>query len=126
MTVLRRCLLSVRGDKMINKLKSTSGESIAETLVAVLISAFALLMLAGTINTASRLITGSQTKLEEYYSKNNELADVSASRMGTSVSISGRTTDSINISEAFSAVPYKKIDKSDSSIVGSKKLIAYG
>ena len=124
MTVLRRCLLSVRGDKMINKLKSTSGESIAETLVAVLISAFALLMLAGTINTASRLITGSQTKLEEYYSKNNELADVSASRMGTSVSISGRTTDSINISEAFSAVPYKKIDKS--SIIGSKNLIAYG
>lgn len=59
---------------VIIKLKSTSGESIAETLVAVLIAAFALLMLAGTINSASNLITKSKTKLNAYYEKNNALS----------------------------------------------------
>ena len=55
------------------KLKSNTGESIAETLVAVLIAAFALLMLAGTINTASSLITKSQDTLDEYYRANNAM-----------------------------------------------------
>lgn len=62
-------------NKVSNKLKSTSGESIAETLVAVLISAFALLMLAGTVNTASNLITNSQASLKSYYKDYNDLAD---------------------------------------------------
>ena len=61
------------------KLKSTSGESIAETLVAVLISAFALLMLAGTINTASNLITKGQDSMEKYYEESNELAEADIS-----------------------------------------------
>ena len=58
---------------VMNKLKSSSGESIAETLVSVLIAAFALLMLAGTINTASNLITKSQDTLKQYYTANNKL-----------------------------------------------------
>ncbi len=58
---------------ILNKLKSNSGESIAETLVAVLISALALLMLAGTINTASNLITKSQNTLKDYYQLNSKV-----------------------------------------------------
>lgn len=72
------------------KLKSTSGESIAETLVAVLISAFALLMLAGTINTASNLITKGQESMETYYEESNELAEAdNSSKNYTIVSNTG-------------------------------------
>ena len=60
---------------MKNKLKSNDGESIAETLVAVLIAAFALLMLAGTVNTSSNLITKSQNTLKEYYESENNLEE---------------------------------------------------
>jgi len=60
--------------RIVRKLKNNSGESIAETLVAVLIAAFALLMLAGTINTASNLITNSKNRLKVYYDENNRLA----------------------------------------------------
>lgn len=66
----------------LNKLKSNSGESIAETLVAVLIAAFALLMLAGTINTSSNLITRSQETMNDYYAKNNAVEERAASASG--------------------------------------------
>ena len=56
-----------------SKLKSRIGESIAETLVAVLIAAFALLMLAGTVNTSSNLVINSRNKLNEYYEYNNKV-----------------------------------------------------
>ena len=55
------------------KIKNNSGESIAETLVAVLIAAFALLMLAGTVNTSTNLITRIQNKLEAYYKADNSI-----------------------------------------------------
>ena len=60
-------------NKILLKIKSNSGESIAETLVAVLIAAVGLLMLAGTINTASNLITKSQNTLNTYYKANNRI-----------------------------------------------------
>ena len=53
--------------KMIQKLKSTSGESITETLVAILISSFALLMLAGAITTGFRIIETSKATMNRYY-----------------------------------------------------------
>lgn len=56
-----------------NKIKNNSGESLAETLIAVLISSVALLMLAVMINTASNLIIKSQKLLDEYYVLNNKV-----------------------------------------------------
>ena len=81
--------------QMLKKLRSNSGESIAETLVAVLIAALALLMLAGTINTASRLITRSKTALDAYYTENNKLSEHSSSNSsGTStVTVSSGAAD---------------------------------
>ncbi len=106
---------------MINKLKSTSGESIAETLVAVLIAAFALLMLAGSVNTSSNLITQSQSKLEEYYSKNNTLVEETTSTKGViEVTVSGS-----GISEKWSGVPYYQLTNNESSVLGSKNLVSY-
>ncbi|MBQ6346431.1 MAG: hypothetical protein IJI71_02600 [Clostridia bacterium] len=50
-----------------SKIRSISGESIGETLVALLISALALLMLAGAIGSASKIVTRNKTAMDEYY-----------------------------------------------------------
>ena len=55
------------------KLGSKSGESISETMVSVLISALALVMLAGAVSTASHVITESKDKLSSYYDNNEKI-----------------------------------------------------
>jgi len=60
---------------MTKKLRSISGESIAETLIALLISALALVMLAGAISTVARLVTTSNAKMAEYYAADSDLAE---------------------------------------------------
>ncbi len=50
-----------------NKLRSRAGESIGETLVALLIAALALLMLAGAVSSASKIVTRNKAAMEEYY-----------------------------------------------------------
>ncbi len=73
---------------MIKKLKSRSGESIAETLVAVLIAALALLMLAGTINSSSNMITKSSSALDAYYQANNAVENRTDSAGSSTVTVS--------------------------------------
>ena len=53
--------------RVFRKLNSRAGESIAETLIALLISALALLMLAGAISAAARVVTTSKVAMDEYY-----------------------------------------------------------
>ena len=50
-----------------HKLHSQAGESIGETLIAVLISALALVILAGAIGAATRIITRSNAAVKEHY-----------------------------------------------------------
>lgn len=57
------------------RLKGRAGESIAETLVALLISALALVMLAGAIGSAARIIHESNEVVETQYN-NAEHPDV--------------------------------------------------
>ena len=56
---------------MREKLRSCSGESIAETLFALLISSLALLMLAGAIQASVNVIEKSRTAMGTYYERNN-------------------------------------------------------
>ena len=69
------------------KLRSTSGESIAETLIALLISSVGLVMLASMITASARLITKSKSAMESYYGANNYLEsrgeDAAAGSAGT-------------------------------------------
>lgn len=61
--------------RLINsKLSSTAGESLAETLVSLLISALALVMLAGVITASTRIVSNSRDKLNRYYDSNEKLA----------------------------------------------------
>ena len=50
-----------------SKLKSRSGETLAETLIAVLISALALVLLLTMITGSSRLIQNGEDKMKEMY-----------------------------------------------------------
>lgn len=57
------------------KLRGRAGETIAETLVALLISALALLMLAGAVSAGVRIIEQSNNVLYQYYEGNNNLVN---------------------------------------------------
>ncbi len=100
---------------VINKLKSNSGESIAETLVAVLIAAVALLMLAGTVNTASNLISNSQDKLKQYYEANNNLEQRNGGTLGKKVTISGAGT--LLDGNSYSATTYENNELKSGAVI---------
>lgn len=70
------------------KLLSQSGESIAETLVALLISALALMMLAGAIGAANRIITQSEKVMRNYYTANNIMIAGDASAKAGELTVS--------------------------------------
>ena len=61
---------------MIRKLKSKKGESLAETMIAVLISALGLLMLASMIEHGSRLIAQSNNTIQTYVREENEIIEL--------------------------------------------------
>ena len=100
-----------------HKLKSRAGETLSETLVAVLISALALTMLAGAITSSANAVEKSRKKLDTYYSANEELiaggveggsqADgaESAVSSGTLTVTVSSTDTGINITES-ETVPY--------------------
>lgn len=77
--------------RMMKKLRSRAGESIGETLVALLISSLALVMLAGAIGAAARMVTRSKTAMEAYYATDKGMVERAASAgAGTgSVALSG-------------------------------------
>lgn len=60
--------------RIIKKMRGKVGESIGETLVALLISSLALLMLAGAISASTRVITASKAAMQAYYEENNKIA----------------------------------------------------
>ncbi len=62
--------------KLLEKLRSRRGESIAEVLVAMLISAVALVMLASMIASSGRMIRRSRESMENYDAANNVLASM--------------------------------------------------
>ena len=104
----------IRG-KVKTKLRSSRGESISETLVAVLISALALVMLAGAIATASRLVTSSRTKLGRYYDSNNAMVTMEHPNGYVDITISDGTK-----SVLLSSVPY-----AHNTVFASNPVVAY-
>lgn len=60
---------------LIRKCRNQSGETIAETLIALLVSALALTMLAGSITTATKVAESSDKTLKQYYAVTNTVAE---------------------------------------------------
>ena len=78
------------------KLRSHSGETFAETLVALLVAALALTMLAGAMAASSTLVSKSREKLDRYYSAEEEALNAESSDTGNPVGKEG----SISIRES--------------------------
>ena len=55
-------------NRIMKKLRGIAGESIGETLVALLIAALALLMLAGAVSSAGKIVTRNRENMKTYYS----------------------------------------------------------
>lgn len=62
--------LNISKSKIVEKLRKRGGETIAETLIALLIAALALTMLAGAISVSSSIVTKSRNTLRTYYETN--------------------------------------------------------
>lgn len=60
----------MKNSRLMKKLNSRAGESIGETLVALIIASLALFMLAGAITASSKAIVKSKTQLDRYYTAN--------------------------------------------------------
>ena len=58
--------------KALAKLKNKSGETIAEVLVALLVSSLGLVILASMINASTNIIAKSRSLMEEYYTEKAE------------------------------------------------------
>lgn len=67
----------------IRKIRNRAGETIAETLIALLIAALALVMLAAAISTVSGIITRSSDKIDKYYDENENLVKGSGDSGGS-------------------------------------------
>ncbi|MBQ9064486.1 MAG: hypothetical protein IJ123_03470 [Blautia sp.] len=65
------------------KLAGISGETIAETLVALLIAALALTMLAGAMSSSLKMVTKSRNKLNDYNTKTESMTGMSTAADGT-------------------------------------------
>ena len=102
------------GKRGLKKLKSRAGESIAETLVALLISALALLMLAGAVSSAARVVTGSSNKLKQYYAADRNLA-----------THSGTNTCEISIKSDTVSQTVEDVKYYENTTLGSTKVVAY-
>ncbi len=66
----------MKNKKALRKLKNNSGESLAETLISLLIAAVALVMLAATIAASAGIISKGRNKLNDYYSENEKSAGI--------------------------------------------------
>jgi len=99
-----------------HKLKSCAGESIGETLVALLISALALVMLAGAISSTARMITVSDTKMGEYYEGDNVLVQQAAS---------GGTASTITITDSEGTTETRSVNCYTNAAFASKPVVAY-
>lgn len=107
--------------KIIGKLNSQTGESLAETLVALLISAVALVMLAGVMSAAGSVISSSRNKLKAYYEATNEkLVNRSGETAGSnSVTISDSGGTSV-ISIQYDSITYYK-----NTVFSQTPIVAY-
>lgn len=66
------------------KLRSRAGETIAETLVALLVGTLALMILAGMITATANIIRTSEEKMDDYYEECAKLATFNAESGGGS------------------------------------------
>lgn len=101
------------------KTKNHSGETIAETLVALLISSIALMMLASMINSTVNLVTKSEAKMRDYYTLNAELENSAESEDTFTITIIPQNESDSKLNMSVDGVHYQ------TNNLFSKTVVAY-
>ena len=103
------------------KLSSQRGETIAEVLVALLVSAMGMMMLAGMVFASGKMITKSRASMSEYIGKENTLS--ARSGVGTagtvSFTVNGDETRLTDGSGSDLSVTYSR------ETLGNRTIISY-
>ena len=99
--------------KIIRKLQSKAGDSIAEVLIALLISSLALVMLASMISSSANMITKSKSNMDDYYSKMNALASSSNATVDITIQMG-------SVSETVSGVSCYVDDSDNETFISYK------
>lgn len=81
----------------IRKLKSNSGESIAEVLIAATVIALGFLMLASMMGSSAKMIRNSEEYYEEYIDSKNKVEEPSVSGKKESLKLQDDVTFEWNI-----------------------------
>ena len=71
--------------KIKKRIHTQAGESIAETLIALLLASLALVMLASMIQSTSSIVIKSKNKMDEYYTANVRLENPNQSGLKISI-----------------------------------------
>jgi len=109
--------------RILRKVKSRAGETIAEVLVALLISSVALVMLASMIASTTNMVTRSKDRMDDYYNANEELEkQIGAGDVSFSIRISdeGSSASEPSVNVTIEGIPGFKND------VLGKTVYAYG
>lgn len=107
------------------KLRGRGGETFAETLIALLISSLALVMLAAAISASSRIVTTSRTTLTAYYADENSLAMRAGSASATTITLSIRQTNVSGENAWNNGVSYVGASCYSNSGLGGNTVYAY-
>ena len=81
-----------RENYILRKLRANKGESLAETLVAALITALAALLFATMMTSSTRIISKSEVTMDSYY---EELSTQSKAAPGEDKTLTFRSSDDI-------------------------------
>lgn len=112
----------MRNSEILNKFRNRRGESIAETLVAMLVIAVALIMFASMVMSSSNLVNTSKTTFQDNYDIKNA-AEEGDGDVDAEVLISGQinnsdTEDGISFSYEISTnESVKAVTDDDGSIL---------
>ena len=77
-------------ERLLKKLRSRAGESISETLVALLIASLALVMLAGMISSTVSMVSRSEKTMAEYYA--NDILETGSGTETVTITIQDANT----------------------------------
>ena len=106
-------------EKLKKKLGNQVGESLAETLIAVLVIAFATMLLAGMISATSSIVLQSESTMEAFYAASESLEKLEdADGVRTNMTI--KAPDGLDISDITISVVY-----AENTTFESHPVIAY-
>ncbi|MBR4162249.1 MAG: hypothetical protein IKR11_01930 [Solobacterium sp.] len=111
-------------NEMLRKLKHSCGETLAETMIALLIGALAMLLLASMINSSSRVIFRSKEKIQDYTEAENKLIrSPEAERKKGTLTLFDESGQTVKLTEK--ADVSVKVSYSSYEVIAKKEVYAY-